>query len=175
MSENPTLPDWLPGRLTLGTGTARDYAGLARWHYKSGRPATWAATVAVRHELPGLDRPRLAAVGVLSWPTPCSRGRSLAFGLGGLTYGERLRWANANVRTISRVVVRPSYRGAGLAAAVIGALVERCQAPICETTAAMGAFHPMFERAGMTRVEVDGRAPYFWCRTGREAPSGGAG
>ena len=165
-AEPDGVPDWLPGVLRVCDGTSGDYRELAHLHYRAGRPATWAAVVAVRHWVPGREGETLAAVGVLSWPTAASRGRSLAFGLGGMTYGDRLRWANANVRTISRVVVRPRYRGAGLAAVVIAELVRRCPTPFCESTAAMGAFHPMFERAGMARVAVEGGAPYFWCATG---------
>ncbi len=182
-----TLPTWLPGRLTLDTGTAGDYRELARWHYRAGRPATWAAIVAIRHELNDSASRRgracfsgrvcpahvkedarslVAAVGVLSWPTACSRPRSKVFHLDGATYGQRIKWANANLRTISRVIVRPSYRGAGLAGVIIAALIERCSTPYIEATAAMAACHPMFEHAGMNRHDEPGYPPYFW--RGRE-------
>ena len=165
MASTPTvkcadLPEWLPGTLSLGRGTARDYAELAPLHYRCGRPATWAAVVSVRPRLHGRDR--LAAVGVLSWPTISSRPRTIALGLGDQTLQERAAWANAHVRTISRVIVRPEYRGAGLAVAVIRGLVARCPTRYVESIAAMGAFHPMFERAGLARLDAPGCPPYFW-------------
>ena len=154
------LPTWLPGRLRLGVGTARDYNELAPLHYRCGRPATWAAIVSVRHRLAGVDR--LAAIGVLSWPTISSRPRTVAFDLADQTPREQAAWANANVRTISRVIVRPEYRGAGLAGVVIAGLIARCRTRYIESTAEMGAFHPMFERAGLTRLVAPGCRPYFW-------------
>jgi GNAT superfamily N-acetyltransferase len=157
-------PRWIAGRWRLVEGRPADYKSLARWHYLAGPPATWCKVATVRHERPGVPGDVVAAVAVLSWPTICSRGRNATFDLGPMSYGEKARWANANVRTISRVVVRPGYRGCGLAGVVIQRLIELCPTPIVESTARMGQFHPMFERCGMTRVEVAGSAPYFWRR-----------
>src|SRR5688572_21511855 len=53
---------------------------------------------------------RLVAVGVLSWPTAVNRGRDRWFGLMGRTFGEKIRFANANLRTISRIIVHPQFR-----------------------------------------------------------------
>ncbi len=158
-------PAWIGGRWRLTTGTPADYKLLAKWHYRAGQPATWCRVVVVRHERPGVPAPVgdvVAAVGVLSWPTICSRGRFETFDLDRRDYRHLARWANANIRTISRVIVRPSYRGAGLAKAVISELIHRCPTPYVEATAAMGAFHPMFERCGMKRLDPAGGKPYFW-------------
>ncbi|MEM1011865.1 MAG: hypothetical protein AAGI46_06550 [Planctomycetota bacterium] len=155
-------PAWLPGRWRLVEGRPSDYKQVARWHYRAGPPATWCRVAAIRHERPGVPGDVVAALAVLSWPTICNRGRTLAFDLKGISYRERMRWGNEHVRTISRVIVRPGYRGAGLAMAVVRELVRTCPSPFVESTAAMGAFHPMFERCGFRRVEVPGHAPYFW-------------
>lgn len=143
------LPDFLPGRLFQRAGTSRDYAELACFHYRARRPATWAAVVAIVHAHAGCER--AAAVGVLSWPTAVSRPRRAVFGLDSLGYGGQIRWANANLRTISRVIVHPQFRGLGLAVCIVRALCGACPTRYVEATAAMGAAHPLFERAGMTR------------------------
>lgn len=156
------LPAWLPGRLWAETGSCADYRELAALHYRAGKPATWADVVAIRHEVPGRETPLLAAVGVLSWPTRMSRPRSHVFGLDHLGYGERIRWANRHVRTISRVIVRPSHRGAGLAKAIVAELLDRCPTRYVEATARMAACHPFFEQAGMRRIDLPDCPPYFW-------------
>ena len=169
MHSDARLPAWLAGDWSLASGTRADYAELARYHYVAGPPATWATVVAIRHRqpehvLPSFRNPgRLAAVGVLSWPTALSKPRRQQFGLAGLSYREQIAFANAHLRTISRVIVRPAYRGCGLASVVIAELIRRCPTRFVETTARMAGVHPMFERAGMRRVEVagDDRA-YFW-------------
>ncbi len=159
------MPEYLPGKLTLDAFAWRDaYAAVERWHYVGGRPATWAAVVAVRHQRPAGGEV-VAAAGVLSWPSTVCAGRNLAFDLAGKSYGERIRFANETLRTISRVVVRPAYRGCGLARSIVLALVARCPTPYVESIAAMGAFHPMFARCGMARVDPPGRPPYFWRST----------
>jgi ABC-type ATPase with predicted acetyltransferase domain len=79
----------------------------------------------------------------------------------GLAYRERLRWANENVRTISRVIVHPQFRGIGVAAEVVRCVLEGCPTRWVEAVAAMGKVHPFFERAGMTRVACGGEKSYF--------------
>ena len=163
------LPDFLPGRLTLEPGSSADYRPLAGFHYRAGPPATWARVVAVRHSAPwqlaadpaAPGRP--VAVGVLSWPTAVSRPRREVFGLDRADFGAQLRFANAHLRTVSRVVVHPQFRGLGLATRVIVALCDWCPTRFVEASAAMGAVHPMFDRAGLQRHRTDSPGPaYFW-------------
>ena len=160
----PDLPGFLPGRLLLRHGTSGDYARLACFHYRTRPPATWAAVLAIDHASPRQpDAPRAIAVGVLSWPTAVSRARQAVFGLRSLTYGQQIHWANANVRTISRVIVHPQFRGLGLARLLVQELCRICPTRYVEATASMGAAHPLFWRAGMTGVGLDGSGPtYFW-------------
>jgi GNAT superfamily N-acetyltransferase len=169
------LPDFLPGRLRLEAGSAKDYGRLAPLHYRAGRPATWAAIACVRHELPHLPEPRVAGVAVLSWPTAVNLGRRRAFALHDMSFGSQLRWANTNVRTISRVIVRPEYRGTGLGVALVAELVRRCKTRFIESSAAMGAFHPMFDRVGFSRIELPDRPTYFWRETRSRCAPAAAG
>ena len=164
------MPDFLPGRLSLEVGRPADYKPLAGFHYLAGRPATWAAVRTVRYE----DRhgSRVVAVGVLSWPTARSRGRERFFALSGLTYGGFLRFANANVRTVSRVIVHPQFRSLGLATAVIRALIDAGPTRYVEASARMGRAVPMFERAGMARLDPPGECDpiYYAIDRGEQAP-----
>lgn len=167
------LPIPLPGgRLVLvDPAPAADYRALARFHYRSGRPATFARVVAVRFVEDG-DRAgeecddanaaadctvavRTVAVGVLSYPVACCRGRERAFGLRGASYADRLRFANAQVRTISRVIVHPTFRSLGLSVLIVRRLIDRCPTRYVEALACMGRAHPLFDRAGMTRFEPE--------------------
>jgi len=159
--------DFLPGRLWIERGCARDYMELARFHYCGGRPATWAGVWVGRYADGGLKeregfngqraigsgKSRVVAVGVLSWPTVRLRVRERHFGVEGLTGRERIAFANRNVRTISRVVVHPQFRGIGLASEMVHCLLYSCDTRYVEAIAAMGRMHPFFEKAGMRRVK----------------------
>ena len=74
-------------------------------------------------------------------------------GLSGPRYGEKLRWINAHVRTISRVIVHPQFRSLGIASQLVRRVLLDCPTRYVEAVAAMGAVHPFFARAGMTMVE----------------------
>ena len=153
----PALPDFLPGRLALAVGAPRDYRALSGFHYVAGRPATWAAVRTITYRDPPAidagDPPRVVAVGVLSWPTARSRGRERFFALSGRPYGELLRFANANLRTVSRLVVHPQFRALGLATILARSLIDAAPTRYVEASARMGRAVPMFERAGMTRLD----------------------
>ena len=168
------LPDFLPGRLCLRTASAADYNALASFHYRAGRPATWARVLAVTYE-PHRPcdpvKPRIVAIGVLSWPTAVSRPRRRAFGLAGIDYAGQIAFANRHIRTISRIIVHPQFRGLGLARLLIQRLCADCPTRFVEATAAMADAHPMFERAGMHRLpRTDGGPAYFWLDRAPDRP-----
>ena len=168
------LPDFLPGRIDISAGTAADYRTLERFHYLPCRPATWAAVVSAKYVPPDDSRPaKLIGVAVLSWPSALNSGRNQAFDLARLRYGQRIRWANENVRTISRVVVHPQFRSIGLSHALIDWLCDRCTTRYIESSARMGRAHPMFDRAGFHRIDpLDDRHPLYYWREARATNSG---
>lgn len=59
---------------------------------------------------------------------------------------------NNQLVTLSRVVLHPVYRGAGLAAEFIRASCLSCPWPWIETLTQMGHINPVFEKAGFKRV-----------------------
>ena len=167
------LASFFPGRLVIGRGTARDYAALARFHYRAKRPATWAGVWVVRYveERHGgtkarreEEEGRVVAVGVLSYPTINSHARDAALGLARLAPARKIAWINRNIRVISRVIVHPQFRALGLASRLVGRVCRDCPTRFVEAFAVMGRVHPFFEKGGMTRVasgEADGPV-YYW-------------
>jgi GNAT superfamily N-acetyltransferase len=133
-----------------------DYAALERYHYRAGRPATHVRVLAARdardHDLAG--------VMVVSMPTLNGRWRLGLWGdrFGGRDRARSARAINDELRTISRVVVDPRYRGLGLATRLVRAYLNEALTPATEAIAAMGWCCPFFARAGMREAAV-GRAP----------------
>ena len=151
----------IPGlAVTFERGSFEDYQALAHLHYAPGRPATWAGVWRVRYR--GGRGWRVAAVGVLSFAALSLRVRDDHLGLAGMGRSERGRWLNANLRTISRVIVHPQFRGLGLAARMVRHVCGQCDVRYVDALAAMGDVHPLFERGGMRRLGgAAGEAAYF--------------
>jgi GNAT superfamily N-acetyltransferase len=78
--------------------------------------------------------------------------RARYFGLEGRRSRERLAALNRQVWVLARVVLHPTYRGAGLGAAFVRRACATCPVPWVETLTAMGHVNPFFERAGFVRV-----------------------
>jgi GNAT superfamily N-acetyltransferase len=60
---------------------------------------------------------------------------------------------NRDLRTISRVIVDPSWRAGGVGSALVRAYLKSPLTPRTEALSAMGRVCPLFERAGMRRIE----------------------
>ena len=161
-----------------GVGGGAGRVGSGGWGVGGERAARDASSSLPTPHAPLPTRPprarppaRTVAVGVLVYPTPASRARERALGLGGPRYGPKLAFVNAHVRTIARVIVHPQFRGLGVAAQLVRRICCECPTRYVEAFAAMGDVHPFFEQAGMTRVPRaiaatadaadDGEAAYF--------------
>ena len=157
------LPTCLAGQLILSRGHAADYATLARFHYRPSRPATWAQVWTIRH-LPGRHSPPSPiALAVLSHPTLACHIRDRALDLGSLSISERHRFINTHLRTISRVIVHPTYRSLGLATALVQCLLHHTPTRFTESLATMARAHHFFDAAGMERHEPeDDDSPVYY-------------
>jgi hypothetical protein len=82
--------------------------------------------------------------------------------------GTALAALNRQLWLLSRVVLHPTYRGAGIAAAFVRRACETCPVDWVETLTAMGRVNPFFERAGFVRVGVVRKGP------GQKGAYGGA-
>ena len=65
---------------------------------------------------------------------------------------------NEQLWLLQRVVLHPTYRGAGIAAAFVRQACETCPVNWIETLSAMGHASPFFEKAGFRRIGIIGRA-----------------
>lgn len=131
-------------------GSPRDAEAMSRFHYKPLRPATIARMLCARVDS--------AIVGVLcvSSPTLNAPWRELAWPdafATRLSHREHAARVNALVRTISRVIVDPRYRGQSVARRLVEAYLASPLTTHTEALAAMGRFCPFFERAGMRRLD----------------------
>ena len=102
---------------------------------------------------------RIVAVAVLSYPTIRSAPRERTLGLRDCAPRERAGFVNAHLRTVSRVVVHPQFRGLGLASELVRKLIVVCPTRYVEASAVMAHVHPFFAAAGMRRVESDESEP----------------
>ena len=158
------LPDFLPGTLSVQPGVRDDYYRLAPYHYLDRVPSTFAGVwrVCYAPHDPAAGLVRTVAVAVLSWPTAAHPVRYHALGVTNLSWGGRLRFANANVRTISRVIVHPQFRSLGLAVALVRVCLATSPLRYVEASARMGRAQPFFRLAGMTQHASDRGGSHFY-------------
>lgn len=94
---------------------------------------------------------------VFTSPALSLQQRNKFFGLSGKWSRARFQALNRQVLNLSRVVLHPSYRGAGIASEFIRRSCQSCSTPWIETLAQMGRIHPFFEKAGFVRVGASDR------------------
>lgn len=141
--------------VVIQVGSRVDYDALASHHYRAGSPATFARILAARDE-----GARLVGVLVVSNPVLAAAWRDQAWP-GRFTSGplrDRAGRINAELRTISRVIVAPPWRGQGVARRLVRAYLADPITTATEAVASMGVCCPFFRAAGMTEFEVPMRA-----------------
>ena len=137
-------------RLVVEHGSLDDYAALARHHYRAGPPATCAGVLRMVDPHDGLGGGPVAVL-VASMPTLNATWRELAWP-GRYRTGDKRADAkriNAELRTLSRVVVDPRWRGLGVAGRLVRAYLADPLTVATEAVAAMGTVCPFFASAGM--------------------------
>ncbi|MBX3376218.1 MAG: GNAT family N-acetyltransferase [Phycisphaeraceae bacterium] len=119
---------------------------LSRFHYRGERPATVCEVLVMES-----DGEPVACL-VVSRPVLNAwwRGRAWPGVFDGVDKREAARRVNDVLRTISRVIVDPRYRGIGLATRLVRAYLARPRTPLTEAVGKMSRVCPFFERAGMT-------------------------
>ncbi len=91
---------------------------------------------------------------VFTTPMPGLRQRANYFGTHSNLRGEALAGLTKQLWVLARVVLHPTYRGAGIAAAFVRQACAQCPVPWIEALAVMGRANPFFEKAGFKRVGV---------------------
>ena len=131
-----------------GAGTRADWPYFARWHYRSHTLGPVRRVTLLWHE----DRP--VGICVFAAPARSLRLRNQLFGLRQTSDRLFLQRLNGQLWVLARVVIHPTYRGAGLASAFVRTSCQGCPVPWIETLTAMGHLHPFFEKAGFRRIGV---------------------
>jgi hypothetical protein len=149
--------------LRIEDGTARDWERFARWHYRGHRLAFVKRVVLLRHG------PEAVGICVFATPAASLTLRTQYFGLCDPRSAVSMALMNEKLWLLQRVVLHPTYRGAGIASKFVRAACESCPIDWIETLTAMGRANPFFERAGFVRVGVIGRTG----RGGQFGPRGG--
>lgn len=156
--------------LHIETGTIADYHALSAFHYRAAHPGAATSVFRMMHRAPTVvgrylgrgDASQIVGVLVVSMPALACGLRDLATRgrYRGLPRREAAIMINREVRTISRVVIDPQWRGLGLAVRLVRHALQHPHEDICftEALAAMGRVSPFFERAGMTRYDRPIRA-----------------
>jgi len=150
---------FIPGRFILKSGSRAEYKALERFHYIAGPPATWAQIWTIHHERPDeLTREARSfpiAIAVVSYPCLNCAARDRALNLSGFPSKKRLRFVNRHIRTVSRLIVHPAYRGLGLASILIKCILDNCATRYTEALATMAKAHPLFRKSGMIEFPPD--------------------
>ncbi len=136
-------------------GTFDDYRSLAAFHYRAAAPATIDRVLRLV-DLSDAGGPVLAGVLVVSFPALYGVCRRLAWPhrFRGRTDYRDAPHLNRLLRTISRVIVDPRYRGMGAASRLVRTYLSDPATPLTEAISAMGRFCPFFSAAGMTPHEL---------------------
>jgi GNAT superfamily N-acetyltransferase len=149
--------------MVLTDGTKTDWPYFARWHYRGHRLAFVKRIVLLWHN----EEP----VGICVFATPAASLtlRTRFFGLSDPRSPVALAALNEHLWLLQRVVIHPTYRGAGIASAFVRRACGLCPVDWIETLSAMGRANPFFERAGFVKVGViprTGKAGQFGPRAG---------
>jgi ABC-type lipoprotein export system ATPase subunit/GNAT superfamily N-acetyltransferase len=134
--------------LRVEEGTTGDWEPFAKWHYRSHRISFVRRVVMLKHG----DTP--VGICVFTSPAGSISCRSKFFGLRGTRNTLSLRALNRQIWLLARVVLHPTYRGAGLASWFVRQACESCPIAWIETLTAMGHINPFFEHAGFRNAGV---------------------
>ena len=178
---------FIPGRLVLKPGTRADYKSLERFHYLAGPPATFAQIWTIYHQKSDLRKsaricairdhsslpPTPIAIAVLSYPCLNCHARDRALKLTKMNPKRRHHFVNKNIRTISRLIIHPTYRGLGLASILINCILNNCPTRYTEALATMAKAHPLFKNAGMQEFppEDSDKPTYYLAQSRRPITS----
>lgn len=95
---------------------------------------------------------RPVGICVFASPARVLAQRHRVFGIRSASRAVTMKALERQLWTLSRVVLHPSYRGAGLAAEFMRNSCRLVPRPWIEAQTQLGWFHPLFERAGFIRI-----------------------
>ena len=140
-------------QLRIMPGNHADYESLARFHYRDFTvgPMSHIFIIVDQHPHRRLSAGVVGAV-VYCSPPPNNATRNIATNgfFTGLDRASSLKLLNRNLRTMSRLIIEPRYRGLGLASWLVAQTMDKVGVPMIEAMSVMSKTHPFLKRAGMT-------------------------
>jgi GNAT superfamily N-acetyltransferase len=132
--------------LRIEPGTVRDYQQFAGMHYRRRDQLGFVDKVVVAREVSGGE-----LVGIVVYGMPVLQLRLRNRVTGG-RFVRSVRRLNRELRVLKRLVIHPDVRGCGLGHWLVRRTLPMVGARFVECLAAMGAVHPVFDKAGMRRI-----------------------
>ncbi len=143
------------GQMILRRTGLSEYKKLGHFHYRSGRPGPVTDVFGLygASETTLLSKVNPVGIIVYSLPPLNSRLRNVATNNRYVIDDVRAKMIllNREIRTISRVIVHPVFRGIGLASLIVKYTLPKVGTRFVEASAVMGRFNPFFEKAGMRK------------------------
>lgn len=133
--------------MSIEPGLLSDYEALERFHYLGRTPGYRQFIFKLTY------RDKLIGVVVYISPFLACSARNTAmprYKMSNTTEGAKL--VNDEITRLSRIIIHPKFRGAGLAVKLVKETMPLTGKRIVETIAAMARYNPFFEKAGMTLV-----------------------
>ncbi len=126
-----------------------DFEPFAGLHYRSGK-------LPVVDKVFALRLPRYGRVGIIVYSFAPAHLRARRLALGKFlpqkpARSEMMDFINNNIRSISRVVILPEFRGVGLGSFLVKNTLDKTGVKLIESVAAMGKANSFLERAQMTK------------------------
>jgi len=132
-------------------GTIEDYEKLKRFHYRQANHG------AVKNVYKMTYQNELIGVIMICYPHLALKGRNIYTNneFSKMTK-ENCTKLNEQFENIARIIIHPKYRGVGASYYFIQEYMTKfAQTKYVETLAAMANYNPFFEKAGLTRIDVD--------------------
>jgi len=133
-------------RLRIEPGRKRDYEAFAGMHYRATDELGFVDKVFVMRD--GRAGDLLGIVVYAHSPLELALRNKATDG----RFSRKPHLLNRRFRILRRLVIHPDVRGCGLGRRLVTETLPKVGTPYVECLAAMGAFNPVFERAGMERV-----------------------
>lgn len=137
----------------LVAATKDQWRSFSDFHYRPGKLYFTDRLFALRHISSG----QLAAIVVYCFANANNQTRNKVLAQlqpHTIENDMRLQLANYDIRTISRLVVWPSFRGIGLGSELLRRSMPLLDVRFVEAIAVMAKFSPVFVRAGLKQYEV---------------------
>jgi len=142
--------DEIYDNIKVEIGDKADYLKLKKFHYRQ------AGLGAVKNIYKLTLSDDVIGVIVVTYPHLALKGRNI---FNDKKYSrmtkENCTAINKEYECIARVILHPQYRGLGLAYYMLKEYFKLSDSPYIETVAVMANYTPFFERAGMTRIDVE--------------------